>query len=406
MTETAPLSLDEGGCPMRRFPAPRTDPLQPPTDYAQLLDSPPVTRTELFDGSRVWAVSGHAEVRALLADSRLSSDRRRPGFPVFTTSQPPRRTDVPRNMIAMDPPEHGPARRAVVGEFTAKRIAALRPWIQQIVDERIDALLAAPQPADLVRLLALPVPSLVICALLGVPYDDHEFFETRSARFLSAAASREERAGAVDELRDYMHGLVSAKEAAPSDDLIGRQIEAGTGHDDLVELAILLLIAGHETTANMIALGTVALLDRPHLLQLVREQPDRVPDVVEELLRHFTVAERVTVRVAAEDIEVAGVRIRAGEGVVLLTDAANHDPDAFPAPEELDPDREEARRHLAFGYGPHLCLGANLARAELRIVFTTLFDRVPTLQVAVPRDELVFRHDSNIYGLESLPVRW
>ncbi|MFJ8111086.1 cytochrome P450 [Streptomyces sp. NPDC096132] len=390
-------------CPVVHLPVRREDGLAPPPDYAGMLALQPVFPATLHDGREVWAVARHSVVREVLNDVRFSTDRRREGYPLLSASQPARRRDVPRNIIPMDPPEHPEARRAVTQEFTLRRINQLRPRIQQVVDERIDRLLEATQPVDLFEVLALPVPSLVICELIGVPYRDHAFFEDRSSRFLSAAASREERAAAVEELRDYMHTLVADKERNPTEDLLGRQARDGAEHGYLVELGVLLLVAGHETTASMIGLGTLALLQRPHLWEVVRTEPDRVPDVVEELLRWFTIAERVTVRVAIEDVELYGRQIRAGDGVLLLTNAANHDPEAVAHPDVIDPD-QASRQHLAFGFGPHLCLGANLARAELEIALATLTRRVPGLRLAVPVSELRFRHESSIFGPLEIPV--
>jgi cytochrome P450 len=310
----------------------------------------------------------------------------------------------------MDPPEHGPARRAVVGEFTVRRLAALRPRIQQIVDEHIDAMLAGPRPADLVAALALPVPSLVICELLGVPYADHDFFQTCTKTMLNRKAAKADVIAASDALRSYMDSMVRAKEADPGDDLIGRQISrqraAGTeDHEALTSLAVLLLIAGHETTANMISLGTAVLLQRPELLAKLRRDPSKTPNAVEELLRHLTIVEWVTSRVAVADTELGGVPVKAGEGVITVNLTANHDPDVFADPGSVDLDRG-ARNHIAFGYGAHQCLGQNLARLELQIVFDTLFARVPTLRVAIPVDELPVKDDATVYGLHELPVTW
>ena len=377
------------------------------------ISSPgPMTKVTLpGSGQEVWAASRHADIRSVLTDPAFSADRANPRFPNPTGRRVQQDSKLKRSMLTMDAPEHGPARRAVLGEFTVKRLASLRPRIQEIVDEHVDAMLATEsRTADLVEAFAQPVPSLVICEQLGVPYDDHEFFQSRSRTLLSREAPPDQIRTAVDDLRTYMDKLVSEKEPTPTDDLIGRQItklraEGTYDHDALVSLGILLLIAGHETTANMISLGTVALLERPDQLALIRTEPERTPDAVEELLRQFTIAEFVTSRVAVADTEVGGVPVKAGEGVLTLGNAANHDPDVFPEPERLDVTRG-ARNHIAFGYGAHQCLGQNLARVELRIVFDTLFSRIPTLRVDVPVADLPFKDDATIYGLHSLPVSW
>lgn|SRR5690606_3726512 len=398
MTETVELS----------FPMSRSCPLSPPPDYERLRQEQPVARVRT-PGGWAWLVTRHADVRAVLTDPRFSSDRRHPGFPRLVPGQGMNKQLGPV-LVGMNPPEHTAARRAVLGEFTVKRIQALAPRIQEIVDDHVTAMLAGPRPVDLVQALSLPVPSLVICELLGVPYDDHEFFQERASRMIRRTTPPEQRAQAVEELRSYLDRLVARKEQEVTDDLIGRQItkQRETGEVDrggLVSLAFLLLIAGHETTANMISLGTLALLENPDQLAAITADPSRTPAAVEELLRYFSIADAVTARVATEDVEVGGVLIRAGEGVIALSAAANHDPEVFERPGDLDLTRN-ARGHVAFGFGPHQCLGQNLARLELQIVFDTLFRRIPGLRPAVPVAELPFKDDAAVYGLYEFPVTW
>ncbi|WP_432827041.1 cytochrome P450 [Dactylosporangium sp. CA-092794] len=391
------------------LPVQRTCPFAPPAEHVRLSQEEPVARVELPSGSTAWALTRLDDVRAMLSDPRFSSDRWHPGFPLLFAGRP-RPNGVGRSLIAMDPPEHGPARRKVVGEFTVKRIAALRPRVQQIVDEHIDALLAGPSPADLVRALSLPVPSLVICELLGVPYADHEFFQQHTANLLRATTPAEERDRSIGEIKSYISALVDEKAATPGDDLLSRQIAlAGEwgpqAREDVISLGILLLIAGHETTANMISLGVMTLLEHPDQLAALRADPQVTPRAVEELLRYFTIAEFATSRVAIQDVEIGGTLIQAGEGVVTLGNTANRDPAAFDHGDELDFERG-ARHHVAFGFGAHQCLGQNLARLELQIVFDTLFRRVPGLRLAAPVDDLPFKDDAILYGLYELPVAW
>ncbi|MEK6440929.1 cytochrome P450 [Pseudonocardia sp. T1-2H] len=391
------------------FPMQRTCPFSPPAEYGELREATPITRALLPSGRHAWLVTRHADVRAMLADPRFSSDRRHPDFPRLIKFPQPSLNFTP-SLIGMDPPEHGPARRAVVGEFTVKRIQALRPRIQEIVDDCIDAMLAGPRPTDLVQALSLPVPSLVICELLGVPYADHEFFQSRSKLLFSRTTSPQARQVGIDELRSYLDDLVTGKEREPSEDLLGRQVlrqrqTATEDHAALVSLAFLLLIAGHETTANMISLGTVALLENPEQLAIIRADPGNTPAAVEELLRYFTIVDTATSRLALEDVELGGVHIRAGEGVIALGNAANRDPEAFEDPDALDVERG-ARHHVAFGFGAHQCLGQNLARTELQIVFDTLFQRIPQLRLATAVGNLPFKDDVVIYGLHALPVTW
>jgi len=391
------------------FPTERTCPFSPPEQYAEMREHAPISRVRLPTGQEVWALTRYEDIRTMLSDPRFSSDRLDPGFPKLR-ELPNSDARFRKSLINMDPPDHGPARRAVVGEFTVRRMELLRPRIQEIVDEHIDAMLAGPKPVDLVRALSLPVPSLVICELLGVPYADHEFFQVRSSTLLRVTATGEEIKAAADELRDYLDRLVLAKEEDPGDDLIGRQIvkqrETDTeDHDGLVALAFLLLVAGHETTANMISLSAVALLEHPDQLTAIRTDPTKTASAVEEMLRVFTIAEFAASRVARQDVEIGGVLIHAGEGVLALANAANHDLAQFADPDAIDVDRG-ARHHISFGYGAHQCLGQNLARMELAIVLDTLFAKIPTLRLAAPVDELRFKDDGAIYGIYELPVTW
>ncbi|MGW5744418.1 cytochrome P450 [Amycolatopsis sp. NPDC003861] len=393
---------------VHEFPMTRTCPFAPPPAYAEIREEEPVTRVRLPAGKQAWVVSKHEDVRTVLNDRRFSADRQHPDFPQLVPGL--RRPDDERTMITMDAPEHGPARKAVLGEFTVRRMEALRPRIQEIVDERIDALLAGPKPGDLVEMLSLPVPSLVICEMLGVPYADHDFFQTQTAKLIKRDTPPLERRAAVESVRGYMSDLIAGKEDNPPDDLLGRQIvklrEEGTyRRPALAATGFLLLLAGHETTANMISLGTVGLLENPDQLALVKDDPGKTLDAVEELLRYFTIVDAATARLCVEDAEVGGQLIRAGEGVLALGYAANRDEAAFENPDELDIERG-ARHHVAFGFGPHQCLGQNLARMELQIVFDTLFRRIPGLELAAPVDDLPFKDDAAIYGLYRLPVTW
>jgi cytochrome P450 len=360
-------------------------------------------------GRQAWILTRYEDVRAALNDRRLSSDRGNPDYPMLAELAKSDR-DSTLSLAGMDAPEHTRARAAVVGEFTLRRMEALRPRVQAIVDQCVDEMLAGPNPADLVRALSFPVPSLVISELLGVPYADHEFFEDRTSTMLSMTLPPLTRQKAFFDIQTYLDELVTGKEADPGDDLLGRQIvkarKKGTyDHDALVDLAFLLLTAGHDTTGNMISLGTLALLERPDLRARIVDDPAGTPAVVEELLRYFTITDIITARVATEDVTIGGRTIRAGEGVFALGGAANHDPEAFADPDEIDVERG-ARQHLAFGYGPHQCLGQSLARMELEIVYSTLLRRVPGLRLAGSVEDLPMKNDVAIFGLRELPVAW
>ncbi|PCC68702.1 Cytochrome P450 [Nannocystis exedens] len=391
------------------LPIARTCPYAPPAEHRRLREEAPIARVKLPNGRTAWAVTKHEHIRTVLSDPRFSSNRRDPGFPSLSREPPPA-SDLKPLLLELDPPEHGQVRRGVLGEFTVQRTQALGPRIQQIVDEHIDAMLAGPRPVDLVQAFSLPVPSLVICELLGVPYADHEFFQKRSATLVNQQNTAEEIGRAVGELMMYLGKLVAAKAQDPTDDLLGRQIrkqrESGAvDYEDLVSMAFLLLIAGHETTANMISLSTLVLLQQPEKLAALQADPTKTLGAVEELLRYFTIAEHALGRVAREDVELGGVLIRAGEGVLLLANTGNRDPEVFGNADELDLERG-ARNHLAFGFGPHQCLGQNLARLELQIVIDTLFRRIPGLRPAVPVETLSFKDDATVYGIREFPVTW
>ncbi|GGV05091.1 cytochrome P450 [Actinomadura cremea] len=386
------------------FPVHRDDPLHPPAEYAGLLDGPPV-RVLLPDGTEHWMVTRHADVRAVLADPRLSADDTLPNFPnVLSLPQAPGAL----SFLRMDDPEHARLRRTLTAEFTVRRVDRMRPGITETVDALLDAMIEQGPPAELVSEFALPLPSLVICRLLGVPYADHDFFQDRSAESLRLDITQDEAGAAFGELAAYLDGLVADKEREPTDDMLGRvarRVRSGElGHDEAVAMARLLLLAGHETTANMIGLGTFTLLRHPDELARLRADPALIRPAMEELLRYLTIVHRGTQRIAREPVEVGGVTIAPGEGVVVALSAADRDPGAFADPDVFDPARPPGH-HVAFGFGAHQCIGQTLARVEMEIAFTRMLDRLPGLAPACAPEELRFR-DSVVYGVHALPVTW
>jgi len=390
------------------FPMTRGCPMHPPAEYAQLRSDQPIARVTLPTGRTAWLVTRYDDVKRLLTDARLSSDRTAPGFPLMLPVPPEAMKQLNLSLISMDPPEHPMHRRMLISEFTLKRTQALRSRIQQIVDERVDALLAAGRPADLVAELSMPVPSLVISELLGIPYPDREFFQPLAMRIVGRGNSPQIRAQAGRELALYLHNLVLAKEKDPTDDMIGRLILKNRespvmSHEDMTNLARLMLIAGHVTTADMLSLGILVLLENPGELELIRKNPDLTGDAVEEALRYFGVADMS--RAVLADIEIGGVMMRKGDGVICAAVAANWDGDVYSNPERFDI-RRGAKHHVAFGHGAHQCLGHNLARLEMEIVFRTLFSRIPSLRTAVPVDEMPFKYDASLYGVYQVPVTW
>ncbi|MFJ3879015.1 cytochrome P450 [Streptomyces sp. NPDC090077] len=389
------------------FPQDRTCPYHPPAAYRPLREGRPISRVTLFDGRSVWVVTGHAEARSLLSDARLSTDRTNEAFPAPTArfkGLQNRRTAL----LGMDDPEHNAQRRMLIPSFSVKRTAALRPRIQETVDRLIDAMEARGPGAELVGDFALPVPSMVICALLGVPYEDHDFFEEQSRRLLRGPSTAD-----VEEARErldaYLEALIRRKRTEPGDglldELVSTRLAAGeTDVEELVSLAAILLIAGHETTANMISLGTFTLLRHPEQLAELRSDPSLMPEAVEELMRYLSIADGM-LRVATREIEVGGVTIRPDDGVVFSTSVINRDGAVFADPDALDWHRP-ARHHLAFGFGIHQCLGQNLARAEMEIALGTLFGRLPGLRLAAAPDRIPFKPGDTIQGMLELPVTW
>ncbi|MCP2253820.1 Cytochrome P450 [Prauserella aidingensis] len=386
-------------------------PFAPPPVLRALAEEAPLSRVTIWDGSTPWLVTGHESQRALLGDERVSVDEHRAGFPLFSQAMRDTLEHRPAMVFNLDGAEHRRLRKILTRAFTAKRVQALRPAIQRITDELIDAMLAGPKPADLVTSLAVPLPSLMICELLGVPYEDRDFFQERSAVGVGGTASAEESGASMQALTEYLIGLVRSKKETPGDDVLSDIAERVTaGELSEVEgglLGLQALVAGHETSANMIALGTVALLRHPEQLALLRDTDDPavVATATEELLRYLTIPQVGQRRIATADIEIAGEVIREGEGIIIDLPTGNRDPDVFDAPEALDL-RSPQGRHQAFGFGPHQCVGQQLARAELQIVYGTLFRRIPTLTPAVEFDEIEFKHDALAFGVHALPVTW
>ncbi|MCK2214799.1 cytochrome P450 [Actinomadura sp. ATCC 31491] len=383
----------------------RRDGLDPAPELARLRAERPVTKVRLPRGAEVWLVTRYDDVREVLGDAaRFSSaDGVRAGL-----GRPTPRQGAFGVLIGYDPPDHTRLRRLLAPEFTVRRMERLRPRVEAIVAGHLDAMAAAGPPADLVTSFALPVPSLVICELLGVPYADRAEFQQRSARRLSVTLDAEAQVAAGLESQAYLRELVARQRSDPGDDLIGmlvREHGAGLADEELVGLADLLLLAGHETTANMLALGTLLLLRDPEQRELVRRGQD-VDRAVEELLRYLSVVHAVLPRTAREDVVLAGERIRAGDVLLCSLPAANRDPAVGGDPERFDVSRRPASGHVAFGHGVHHCLGAPLARLELRVAFPALLRRFPGLRLAAPVEELAFKSLAVIYGVESLPVTW
>ena len=369
-----------------------------------------VRRVRIWDGSSPWVITDYHQARDALSNDLLSIDPTYPGFPEKSPSMAVT-MGKERNFRNLDNPAHDIQRRMLAPYFTIKRLEARRPKVQQLVDELIDQMLTREKPVDFVEALALPLPALVICDLLGIPYDDRAYFTEPSARSMSDD-SLEDSAAAWDELFDYLARVVKRKLDQPGDDLISHLLnhhrQGDLTVDQVVDLSRLVLVGGHETTANMIALSTLFLLRHPELLAEFRDctDPARLANGVEELLRILSIAHAGRRRVALDDIEIGGQTIRAGDGVIIANNVADRDPAVFPDPDSFVFDRKEARSHLAFGYGIHQCLGQNLSRIELQVVFPSLFGRLPTLELAIPFGEVNYKTSGSIYGVVDLPLTW
>ncbi|MFI5776450.1 cytochrome P450 [Nocardia sp. NPDC051570] len=396
MTET---STEAVALPLLRDPA---RPFDPPPELAGLRADRPLTRMRFPDGQLGWLATGYEVVRTVLADPRFSNRYELLRDPIHDIPGPfP--AAPPGDLSGVDAPQHTRLRRAVASRFTVRRMGLLTGRLRRVCAERLDAMEKHGPAMDLVSAYAQPVPALMICDILGVPYADHEFFERQAAAMMVDAESIEEIGVAWDRLADYIAGLVTAKRAAPTDDVLGDLTGSDLTDEELAGLGTFLLAAGFETTRNMIALGVMVLLDRPDQLAILRADPDLWDSAVEELLRYLSVA-HTNARAALEDIELAGQLIRAGETVVLALGAANRDPRRFDDPDVVDV-RRRAIGQVAFGHGAHLCLGHPLARAELRVALPALFDRFPDLALAI-EPERVRPSGGNIYGVRRLPVTW
>nr|ATY46590.1 cytochrome P450 [Micromonospora sp. HK160111] len=376
--------------------------------YAEYRAKCPVARVQMPYGGEAWLATRHEDTKTVLADPRFSR--------AATIGK-----DVPRVrqafedpiIVAMDPPEHTRLRKLVAKAFTTRRVELLRPRTQEIVDGLIDGMIASGSPADLAERLAWPLPITVICELLGVPAADQATFRSLVDTWLSVGEARplEEVTGALVKLQGYMSDLLEQRRQQPQDDMLSALVEARDGSDQLgpdetVMLGITLLAAGHKTTANQFGSHVFALLSRrQHWLELV-EDPTLVPRAVEELLRYSPLSPASdNTRIALEDIELSGQLIRKGDAVLVNYAAGNRDEAVFPHPDELD-FRREKNPHVSFGHGLHHCLGAPLARMELQLALGTLVRRLPTLELAVPAEEVPWRKDSVARGVQSLPVRW
>jgi len=388
---------------------PRNNPLDPPPEYRVLAAERPIFRVKTPRDQSAWVVTRHDDVRAVLLDRRFSSDPRSTGFPTYLTGDldPP-----PGFFLQLDAPDQPRLRKLVNREFVISQMEKLRPRMQVILDQLIDKMIAQGSSADLVHQLAYPMASTVICEMLKVPYEDHEIFVSLTDTVLNRSSTAEEAVRAATDLMAYFDRLVTTRrqQGDLSDDILGRliaqEVDSQISHVELVGLAALLLLSGYDTMAQMIGLGVLVLLLHPDQLAELRADPSLIPQTVEELMRYLSINHSGLPRAALEDVELGGQLIRAGEGILVMINAANRDQTVFDRPDEFDIHRRGLDQHVAFGHGLHKCIGLTLARVELSTVFAGLFKRLPALQLKRGIDELPFRHEMVLYGVRELPVSW
>jgi cytochrome P450 len=393
------------------LPTVRIAPLDPPPELGQLRETRPVTRLQYPDGHRGWLVTNYQVARAILADRRFAVHPIRPavGNPAKAIENTGSdATAQAGNLLVSDPPVHTYLRRAVAGQFTIRRVAERSEFVSETVATLLDQMLTGGEPADLVESFSLPLPSLVLCELLGVPPSDRRRFEEPTDIRLNPNSTIEELAAARINFLDYVRGVIEHKRASPADDVLSdlARNETLTGNE-LAGMAMSLFIAGHETTAIMLASSVYALLTTPGRWDALRGDPSLVNSAVEELLRFLTVVPTIfATRTATADVDIADVHIAASESVTISLCAANRDPDRFPDPDRLDLERDAAG-HLAFGQGIHTCIGQHLARLELQLGLRGLLERLPNLRLAVPAAKVpMHAPERNAYGVLRLPVEW
>lgn len=381
--------------------------------YARLRAGFPVHRVTLSDKRIAWLVTRYDDVFSVLRDERIAKDR----FRALTPDQMARQPWIPKlfmplvhNMLDQDPPDHTRLRGLVHKAFTPRLVEAMRERIQVLTNELLDAVVHR-RRMELVRDYALPLPSTIIAQMLGIPPRDRHKFHRWSSSLVSIDMSKWGMLKGIPPLAAflrYIRKLVKSRSAHPGDDLVSALLEAREAgeqlsEDEMVAMIFLLLIAGHETTVNLIGNGTLALLENPDQLEKLKNDPTLIKSAVEELLRYDGPLETATERYTKEDVTVAGVTIPQGELVFAVLASANRDERQFKNPATLDLGRED-NKHVAFGFGAHYCLGAPLARLEAQIAFQTLLRRCPDLRLVVPRDRLCWKRGHVLRGLRALPV--
>jgi cytochrome P450 len=381
--------------------------LEPDPQYAELRRTEPVSRVQLPYGPPAWLVTDYELTKAVLSDARFSRaacvGRDNPRETAADVSQ------VAESVLSMDPPQHTRIRKLVGKAFTPRRVAELRPRATAISHELLDDMIAAGPPADLVDSFSYALPAIMICELLGIPEADRPMFRSWTDAIVSTATAVQEQ-DAYLHLVGYIADMFAARRTRPGDDLLTWLVQARDTDDRLSEsellvLGMALLVAGYETTAHQITNMTYTLLTHPPQLQQLRQRPELLPAAVEEMLRFNVFGSAINPRIATADVEIGNVVVLAGEPVLCSRSSANRDETVFSHPDELDLSRDP-NPHLAFGYGPHFCLGANLARVELQVALGAILSRLPGLRIAVPEDSLTWHSGTIMRGLAAFPIVW
>ena len=392
----------------RRYPFGRVR-LDPDPQYAELRSRQPVCRVQLPYGPPAWLVTNYHLTKAVLGDARFSRaaavGRDNPREAFIDISQ------VAESVLSMDPPEHTRIRKLVGKAFTPRRVEGLRPRAAEIAGALLDEMTAAGPPADLVEGFSFALPAIMICELLGIPESDRLVFRSWANAIVStttATAAAEQ--DAYLHLIGYMADLIAERRRRPGDDMLTGLVQARDSDDRLSEselliLAIALLVAGHETTARQITNMTYTLLTHPQQLRELRRHPELLPTAVEEMLRFNVFGSAINARIATADVELGDVLVKAGDPVLCSRSSANRDENIFTSPDELRFSRNP-NPHVAFGYGPHFCLGANLARMELQVALGTILARLPGVRIAVPEESLTWHSETIMRGLAAFPIAW
>ncbi|MBX6382962.1 MAG: cytochrome P450 [Microbispora sp.] len=386
-----------------RLPFDRPDVLELSPGFGELRARAPITKVTTATGDEAWLVTGYEEIRQIFTDDRFGRSHPDP-------ENAPRLSNNallggPMGDYATERSVHKEMRRLLAPAFSARRMRRLSDWIESLVGQLLDGLAEQGPPADLHAGLSLPLPIQVICELLGVPYEDRSKFRSL-AEAMTDLSNPERSATARMEMDAYTYEIVKTKRDDPGEDVYSDLAKASLPEDDIARIAGGLLFAGHETTVNQIDYGVLLFLRNPAQRDALLNDPSLLDGAVEEIMRVAAPSEHGLARYAHEDVEIAGVRIRAGELVMLSISAANRDERAFPDPDTFDIRRRDPEPHVGFGHGPHHCIGASLARIELRAVFGALFTRFPTLALAIPYEELKAHTDRLTGGFDTLPVKW